>query len=151
MSQRLTEAGTPLASCPFCAEPAPRRTPAPDDECTRCASPLYPAARQRFDYSGQRMLERIVREQAVRIAAAWPKTAPPLAATMQDLSLNGMRLATTSRLEPNQIIQIDAGICRATARVAYCREQRGGGFVVGVEFLTLKFASVTGTFVSTNA
>lgn len=146
MSQRLNA----LGRCPFCGAVRSPAPPAADDECARCASPLYPAERHRYDYSGQRMLERMPREHRVAITVAWGSDAA-LAADMRDLSLNGMRLTAPSPLETDQIVRIDSELCRAIARVAYCRAAPEGGFSVGLEFLTLRFLRPTGTFVSTSA
>src|SRR5690606_34925269 len=63
-----------------------------EDECARCASPLFPAERHRLEYSGQRMLTRVAKQGAVEVYTGWPQK-EPLKAEMRDLSLNGMQLA----------------------------------------------------------
>jgi curved DNA-binding protein CbpA len=126
-----------------------------DDDCGECASPLYPAERQRFEPSGKRMLRRIPRRRAIELYVAWPQPAP-YAAEMRDLSMNGMQIATAAPLQPNQIVKIACAACAAVARVAHCeRETTPPGtparWLVGVEFLTLRFASARGTFISARA
>lgn len=69
-----------------------------DDECGQCASPLYATERQRFEYSGQRMLNRIPKQRAIEILVAWPQDAP-LHDVMRNLSLNGMSFTTTVLLQ----------------------------------------------------
>ena len=117
-----------------------------DDECARCASPLFPAERHRLAYSGQRMVERMPKRGKVLLYVGWPQT-EPFAAELRDLSLNGMRLAAASDVPVNQVVKVDSDLCRALARVAHC-ERDGGIWTIGLEFLTLKFVSSRGSFVS---
>jgi hypothetical protein len=126
-----------------------------DDDCGECSSPLYPAERQRFEPSGKRMLRRIPRRRAVELYVAWPQSAPH-AAEMRDLSMNGMQLSTAAPLYPNQIVKIDCAACASVARVAHCERMAAppgspARWLVGVEFLTLRFASARGTFISARA
>jgi hypothetical protein len=114
-----------------------------EDDCGECASPLYPAERQRLEPSGKRMLRRIPRRRAVELYVAWPQPAP-YPAEMRDLSMNGMQLSTAAPLQQNQIVKIDCAACATVARVAHCeREATPPGaparWLVGVEFLTLRF------------
>ena len=82
--------------------------------------------------------------------AAGPRRAR---AQMRDISLNGMQLQTSLALRINQVIKIDCSICGALARVAHCRRdpQSREHWLVGVEFLTLRFANKRGSFVSARA
>jgi hypothetical protein len=120
-----------------------------DDECARCASPLYPAERHRIDYSGQRMVQRMPKSGTVRLYVGWPQT-EPFIAELRDLSLNGMQLAAASEVPVNQVVKVDGELCRALARVAHCERNAGspGRWTIGLEFLTLKFVSNRGSFVS---
>jgi hypothetical protein len=123
-----------------------------DDECARCASPLFPAERHRLDYSGQRMVQRIPKGGKVLLYVGWPQS-EPFAAELRDLSLNGMRLAAASDVPVNQVVKVDGDLCRALARVAHCERDAGsaGGWTIGLEFLTLKFLNKRGSFVSARA
>jgi hypothetical protein len=139
--------------CLFCGAPhGLAQAPGTHDECGRCRSPLFAANRQRLDYSGQRMLARIPKDLPLEIYTAWPQAAP-LAASMRDLSLNGMQLVAAALLQANQIVKIDSAACCALARVAHVRAADGAEerWVVGVEFLTLRFARASGVFVSARA
>jgi hypothetical protein len=120
-----------------------------DDECARCASPLYPAERHRLEYSGQRMLARVAKQGAVEVFTAWPQKAP-LKAEMRDLSLNGMQLVAPARLAQDQLVKIVGDDCIGLGRVAHCGREPGAAerWLVGIEFLTLRFTQHTGTFVS---
>jgi hypothetical protein len=123
-----------------------------DDECTRCASPLYPAERQRLDYSGQRMLERMPKTGKVLLYVGWPQS-EPFAAELRDLSLNGMRLAAASKLTLDQVVKVEAEVIRALGRVAHCERKAESPeqWTIGIEFLTLRFRSSSGIFVSARA
>jgi hypothetical protein len=143
-------AGAPgTRNCLFCGAPhGLQRVIERDDECGHCSSPLFAAERHRFEYSGQRMLNRIPKRHSVDIWVTWPQTAP-IRSEMRNLSLNGMQFVSAVRLQPNQVVRIDCSELRALGRVAHIeRDKHGGGFSVGVEFLTLRFRQVRGSFVS---
>jgi hypothetical protein len=140
-------------SCLFCgALHDLKRVLERDDECGRCASPLFPAERHRLEYSGQRMLRRIPKRHAVSLWVTWPQAAP-IHGEMLNLSLNGMSFASGVRFEPNQIVRIDCVELRALGRVAHVEQNTSGAerFSAGVEFLTLLFRQVRGSFVSAKA
>jgi hypothetical protein len=137
-------------NCLFCGTPhGLRRVIERDDECGHCASPLCAAERHRFEYSGQRMLNRIPKRHAIDVWVTWPQTGS-IQSEMRDLSLNGMSFVSAVRLQPNQVVRIDCSQLRALARVAHVeRDAEGSGaFRVGVEFLTLRFRQIRGSFVS---
>lgn len=136
--------------CIFCgAAHRLDRTIERDDECARCASPLFPAERHRLEYSGQRMLTRVAKQGVVEIFTAYPQK-EPLKAEMRDLSLNGMQLAAPVRLAQDQIIKVVGDDCSGLGRVAHCRRESLASerWLIGIEFLTLRFTQHTGTFVS---
>jgi hypothetical protein len=145
--------GPGTRSCLFCgALHALERALERDDECGRCRSPLYPAERHRLEYSGQRMLRRIPKVHAIDVWVTWPQDAP-IPAEMRNLSLNGMSFASAVRFEPNQIVRIDCTELRALGRVAHIEHDASSRepFSVGVEFLTLRFRQVRGSFVTAEA
>jgi hypothetical protein len=137
-------------TCLFCGMPhGLAHRPARDDECGRCGSPLCPAERHRLEYSGQRMLARIPKERTIDVRVTWPQPTP-FSSAMRDLSLNGMLFVAPMRLELHQIVRIDCSELRALGRVAHVATD-GAKFdrwVTGVEFLTLRFWQVRGSFVS---
>jgi len=147
----IEETGTiGTRSCLFCgALHSLERSLERDDECAQCSSPLYPAERHRFEYSGQRMLNRIPKRHGIGIWVTWPQDAP-IRAEMRDLSLNGMSFASGVRFEPNQIVRIECTELRALGRIAHVERDVNGAerFSAGVEFLTLRFRRVRGSFVS---
>ena len=136
--------------CLFCGAPhGLQRVLERDDECGHCASPLFAAERHRFEYSGQRMLNRIPKQHGIDIWVTWPQPTP-IRGEMRNLSLNGMSFVAPVPLQLNQVVRIDCSELRALARVAHVeRDTEGGvGFHAGVEFLTLRFRQIRGSFVS---
>jgi hypothetical protein len=94
------------------------------------------------------MIRRIPKRRAVEIRVTWPQSEPHRG-VMRDLSLNGMSFVTAVELQPNQIVRIDCTELRALGRVAHVeRDPEGGGTRTGIEFLTLRFWQVRGSFVS---
>jgi hypothetical protein len=138
-----------MNACLFCGAPhGLTRRLERDDECGRCQSPLCPAERHRLEYSGQRMLNRIPKRQRVDIYVAWPQQ--PLTAEMRDLSLNGMQFVSAIRLQPNQVVKIECSELHALGRVAHTKpdEETPDRWSTGIEFLTLRFRQLRGSFVS---
>ena len=119
-----------------------------DDECGRCASPLYPAERHRLEYSGQRILGRIhVRHQI----SIWTEPeVTPIAGEMRNLSLNGMAFTSSVLFEANQIVRVDCTELHAVGRIAHAEQATSGAhpFSAGLEFLTLRLPEGGGTFYS---
>ncbi|HEX6996658.1 MAG TPA: PilZ domain-containing protein [Gammaproteobacteria bacterium] len=120
-----------------------------DDACPRCRGPLFPAEHHPLEHGGQRTTWRIAKEQPVSLYTAWPQERPA-AAAMRDLSPRGMRLAVWAPLEANQIVKVESDVCAAVARVAHCRAGRGE-WVVGLEFLTVRFERRRGGFLAAKA
>ena len=92
------------------------------------------------------MLNRVRKQHRIDVYVTWPQA--PAAAEMRNLSLNGMQFATAIHLQPNQVVKIDSSELRALARVAYT-ERDGAGWITGVEFLTLRFRQIRGSFIAT--
>jgi DnaJ-like protein len=141
------------ARCIFCGSlHGLQRALERDDECTECHSPLYPAARHRLEYSGQRMLRRMPQRREVLLYVSWPQPEPFVAA-MRDASLNGMQLVAAGAVAANQVVKVDGDLCQALARVAYCERdsESPDRWSIGVEFLTLRFRKSRGGFVSARA
>ena len=139
--------------CLFCGAPhGIQRRLERDDDCGRCGSPLCPAERHRLEYSGQRMLSRIPKLHPIDIYVTWPQ-GEPAAAEMRDLSLNGMQFTSVTRLQPNQIVKIVCSELHALGRVAHTNRDidTADRWITGVEFLTLRFRQIRGSFVSAEA
>ena len=130
-----------LASrCLFCGAPhALARAIEHDDQCARCASPLYPAERQRLEHSSQRTLKRIPRQVPISVWVMWPQDAP-MPGQMRNLSLDGMAFTSNVLFKLNQIVRIDCTELHALGRIAHAQPATSGAyrFSAGVEFLTLR-------------
>ncbi|HVY65537.1 MAG TPA: DnaJ domain-containing protein [Gammaproteobacteria bacterium] len=140
-----------LNVCLFCgAAHGLQRRLERDDDCGRCGSPLCPAERHRLEYSGQRMLNRIPKQRQLDICVTWPQP-QPFTGEMRDLSLNGMQFRSAVRLQQNQIVRIACAELRALGRVAHVEPDPDAvdRWSTGVEFLTLRFRQIRGSFVST--
>ena len=118
-----------------------------DDECGCCASPLYPAERQRLEYSGQRTLRRISKQHAISIWVTWPQDTP-MSGEMRNLSLDGMAFTSNVLFKVNQIVRIDCSELHALGRIAHAEPATSGAyrFGAGVEFLTLNLREGGGIF-----
>jgi hypothetical protein len=139
-----------LNACLFCGTMhGLQRALERDDECGRCGSPLFPAERQRLEYSGQRMLSRIPKQRGIEFYVTWPQS-DAVGGEMRDLSLNGMQFVTAVRLQQNQIIKIDCPELLALGRVAHTKldSEAPERWATGIEFLTLRFRQSRGSFVS---
>jgi hypothetical protein len=144
-------AGKPGA-CLFCgAAHAPEHELKRDDECSACASPLYPAERHRLEHSGHRILGRVQVQHPISIWTTWHRNTP-VAGEMRNLSLNGMAFAASLLFETDQIVRIDCTELRALGRIAHAEQATSGAypFSAGVEFLTLRLPEGGGTFYSPN-
>ncbi len=141
--------GYSAGHCPFCATPhaasASRWQPI---TCAGCASPLEPARRGTAGALGQRGTPRRAHPGRARVYPSWP--GPALAATVGDLSPHGARLALAGLLGTAGIVKIDAEAFAAIARISH-RRRLGQGCTIGVEFLTVRFARPSGTFVRERA
>jgi len=147
--QSRAETG-PSATCLFCGAPhGIDRVFARDDECPRCASPLYPAERHRLEYSGQRILGRIQLRHPISI---WPQfhRDTPIAGEMRNLSLNGIGLTSSVLFEVNQVVRVDCADLRAVGRIAHTEPATKGPhpFSAGLEFVTLLLRGSGGPFSS---
>lgn len=133
--------------CLFCeASHELLRAPEADDSCGHCASPLYPAEQLRLDASDQRLMQRMARDVPVNCYTEWPQAAAH-PARMRDLSLNGMQITSAFHVRPGAIVKVDSAPCQSLARVAWCTDN-GGEWLIGLEFVTLRFHRSRGSFVS---
>ena len=145
-SARLLDhtSGGSSQACPFCRAPVPG---AGNEICPACGAPLERVARA-VATADQRAIERLPREQDVQLLTSWPDRG--IAATSRDVSLHGMLLATRAKLAPSQVVRVRCDLLDAVARVVHIG-QMDGHPVVGLEFLTLRFARTRGAFISARA
>ena len=127
-----------------------------DDDCRDCWSPLYSGRAPSPRIFRPADAARIPTRRTIDLYVSWPQAAAvlrPRCATSRSTACDS---SVGAPLPANQIVKIDCASCAAVARVAHCeREQSDAGgderWLVGVEFLTLRFRSARGTFVSARA
>jgi len=136
--------------CAFCHTPHQLGNYlAPDSTCRTCNSVLFPVVRQPLEPSGRRIISRINKRWPVSFYTKWPATTA-LSGLTVDVSLNGMQILTTAKLRNDQIIKLSSNTLDALGRVVNQRKETAGfktRWRTGVEFVTLKFHSVQGSFV----
>jgi curved DNA-binding protein CbpA len=123
------------------------------DICRRCASPLYPVDKQSFSQDSQRAIDRLDRRHRLTFFTNGDTTRP-IGGQTRDMSLHGMQFVTDQAPAVGAVIKLVTPLCQATARVVNTRRALPGGaqrWQVGVTFLTLRFESASGSFVSATA
>jgi len=71
---------------------------------------------------------------------------------IRDLSTRGLKFLSATEIMEDHVVKITSNVLSATARVIYCRPSNNDRqYVIGVEFITLRFNRITGTFISENA
>jgi len=139
-----------IGACLFCKTPHEHGIDIPRDMlCAVCESPLSTAERHQLEDSGLRALSRVPKQQPIVFYSSWPSS-QPRSGESRDISLDGMQFVTPQALQEGEVIKIDCTVCRAVARVAHVQKS-GNAWVVGVEFVALRFESAQGTFISARA
>lgn len=141
----------PTKECVFCETPHTRGSVIDvDDSCENCHSPLCVVEDLRIESSDQRAVARIGKRLQVLFYTHWPQ-ATGYPGRTKDISPNGLRLETKSPLTKDQYIKISSSVFDAVGSVTNCVPARSGWstkYVAGVAFVTLRFTSNTGAFVS---
>lgn len=134
-------------SCFFC-KTAYTLNPEVDSDCTKCRSPLLKLNPDAMEKSGDRTIQRQPRNSPLDVWPFWPGEKQQ--ATLVDLSLHGLKLRFTHPLHAGHLIKVENPSFTAVARVAHCVGD-DSGFLLGAQFLSLRFMSRSGTFVQTSA
>lgn len=124
----------------------------PEVKCTHCDSPLYPVTPLKLEQFCQRKVQRILIGGELTFFTDWPQTG--YRAQIRDLSPTGMRFVSETALPVNSIIKIRGDRLESLARVVNCgkpKPETSSFRSIGVEFLTLQFHQVSGTFISNYA
>ncbi len=137
----------PANSCFFC-KTAYSVSPAEDSDCQACASPLLKLNADAMEESGNRSIQRQPRNSPLDVWPFWPGGKQQ--ATLVDLSLHGLKLRFTHPLHAGHLIKVENAAFTGVARVAHC-VGADTGFLLGAQFLSLRFMSQSGTFVQTSA
>lgn len=137
------------SSCLFC-NTSISFTVSPETKCPNCHSPLHPVTRFELEKFSQRKVRRIITGGEITFFTTWPQ--PGLRAQVIDLSPTGMRFAANESLSTGTKIKISGERLESVAKVVNCHQfnqpPSSTVFSVGVEFMTLEFHQLTGTFVS---
>ena len=140
--------------CLFClARCQPVQFRGPDDLCSNCDSPIYPAEQRRFEVDCQRAIARIPKRASASFLVGWP-VEEQQNGSVHDISLSGMQLRTNDELSDGQIIMVSTGVLDAVARVVDIRQlaaEERAAWRVGLVFLTMKIHRLRGSFVSVEA
>jgi len=134
--------------CPFCATPH-RCEDLPEQDCRVCGSPLSMSSTDNGEFTLQRHIARMPKSFPIDVYSNWPDKSDTGLAV--DISPAGMCFSTGAALPNGKIIKIDSERCTAIAQVRHCElaELKGTPrYEIGVQFLTLRFNSTQGNFVS---
>lgn len=141
----------PSRECVFCETPHNYRgIIGIDADCQTCCSPLRLAENSRLESACQRAVHRMDRRRNIIFYTHWPQSGGFTGQT-EDISLHGLRFATTQALNKGRYIKIVSEIIEAVANVRHCVYERRGRTtrcVAGVSFVTLRLAQSVGGFVS---
>lgn len=143
-----------LGVCLFCGHAHQYQDDIPPDSfCSICASPLCPADRARVDQSDKRRVERTGKQTSLSWYTDWPQQRPH-DGVMANLSPHGLMFTAAREVAVESRIKIDCAQLTAIVQVQNCR--RAGGILrrrwhIGGKFLTIRFSSPSGVFVSDTA
>jgi len=120
------------------------------DNCSICGSPTAPATKMALENSGQRQVSRTAKANAVLFYSQWPQP-HPYQGRIVDLSPNGMRIQSASRVSSDSVVKVHCESFDAVAKVVNSYPVNVGGLEAhnyGAEFLTIAFSALAGNFVS---
>ena len=123
---------------------------AEDARCVSCFSPLFPVEQQLHETSSRRAIKRMPKNLPITFFLEWPHP-QGLSGLTLDLSLNGVRFMTDLKLPVGKIIKVDCELCSAVGQVRNCMfasASKHPHWQIGVQFVTLRFKSTRGGFIS---
>jgi len=137
--------------CAFCDTLFPGAV-SPGARCAQCDSPLCPPLPMKLEWDDQRAVQRFARDGEITLATQY--TLKTSRGVIRDLSPTGMCFTSEDPLAIGQVVKIDGALLCAVARVVSCGKRMSyvqPSLVIGVEFLTVEFATAQGTFIKTLA
>jgi len=141
----------PNRECVFCETPHEHGQVVEESTgCTTCGSPLSAAIDHQIGSDDKRAIDRVGKKQKIMFYTHWPQRRG-FAGHTEDISLNGLRLATRRDLMEGQRIKIVSNVVEAVGHVTHCMQERRGWAmhsIAGVSFITLRFVNSVGGFVS---
>lgn len=139
-------------ACQFCGTPKPVRFRYGGlSDCTLCSSPLQTVAQLRSTDNPRRSVQRTPHNAPI-VYFTGVNDLNGKSGIIRDLSTRGLKFLSATQVMEEHVLKITSNILSATARVIYCRPSNNDRqYVIGVEFITLRFNRSTGTFLSENA
>ena len=141
----------PDRECMFCGQPHDYSgCDMADLNCDACGSALQPVNSESLSPDGLRATQRIYKSVDVTFYTG-PRQRRPHVAKSEDVSPQGLRIITKSKLELGQRIRIDSDILEAVGEVTNVQYTEGlfqTETAAGIAFLTLRYKQPSGTFVS---
>ncbi|MDW3095311.1 MAG: DnaJ domain-containing protein [Gammaproteobacteria bacterium] len=140
--------------CFFCELPHNHGEHAKSDSlCTRCGAALYPATMQNIELNGNRLINRVEKQWPVSFYTNWQDARGYIGMT-QDVSLNGIQILSNTYIENGKVLKLSSHMLDAVAVVVNSRSDHTilrKRWRIGLEYLTLRFHQVQGTFVKIDA
>lgn len=134
--------------CHFCKTPHETSTTALESStCVECSSPLSPPPVTETDHA-RRSMGRMRRREPIGFYAFWPGERQ--SATLIDVSPKGMSFETRGHCMVGDVLKIDTPHLQAVGVVARATNS-AAGVTVGIEFRTVGFTSLSGSFISARA
>jgi len=134
--------------CSFCGAP-----PANPDipECLRCQSPLTRLISDSPSQTDQRAFNRMDHHCPIEVCVYWPQD-NAYRGRIHNLTPGGVMITLEHQLLTDQVIKLCSSLLDAVARVVSCNlDINRQGFVLGLEFITLRINRPKGTFISESA
>ena len=141
--QHAEEKGT---RCPFCYKfqciPATEMM-----DCSGCGSPLDPPPQNSTSSNAARSIERITKDTVIQITEKVDSM--PKQASLKDLSPQGLGFVSKESLAAQQVVRVDCALFEGLATVVHIRPEENGSSFYGAQFISLRFQSQSGNFIST--
>ena len=119
-------------------------------KCFKCKSVLLSTNLNDQPAAYQRSIERISKEGKIMVFSQDRQKV--IYGLINDLSPEGMRFITDIQLEKKHIVKIESEIINAVAKVTSCDisslSTNKKAYSIGVNFITVDFSSMHGTFIS---
>lgn len=148
---RTTRKAQDRSCCPFCATPrTPSSSSCGPQDCPGCNGPTEPVRILHNANRSDRSIDRMLRRASL-VVYTHPEC-HGLMARLRDLSPAGLQMILDEPLAEGLPVRVHSAPVMAIARVRFCnRDSTGHHFIAGLEFLTVRFSTRSGTFLSTCA
>lgn len=131
--------------CAFCTRPFVGQVNA---DCVYCNSPLLRITPEKLENSCQRDIQRFPRNTAISFRNSWP--GEEYAGVLNDVSLNGVQFKSAQSLTDRDYIRIECSMFVAVAKIVNSRQALQGAYSYGAQFVSIRFARQSGSFVATS-